>query len=199
MKYKMIAIFVIALLLVFLSGFFFMERETPILLDNNQKVVEKNKTTVTAMKIESQSFENNGMIPVKYTCDGQKVHPPLSISGVPKDAKSLVLIMEDTDVPRVYQADGIYDHWVVFNMPTSTQFIKEGELAPGIYGASTSGLAKYVAPCPPDKEHRYIFSLYALDIGLDLGPGVIKEKVLEAMEGHILEKVDLVGRYDRTK
>jgi Raf kinase inhibitor-like YbhB/YbcL family protein len=151
------------------------------------------------MTLKSSVFEDEGVIPSKYTCDGENINPPFYISDVPDDAKSLVLIMEDPDVSKKFRPDGIFDHWVVFNMPASTISIDEGQDAPGIYGSNTSGKAQYTGPCPPDREHRYIFSLYALDTDLSLETGAMKKDVLEAMEGHSLAETELVGRYNRKK
>ncbi|MAF59631.1 MAG: YbhB/YbcL family Raf kinase inhibitor-like protein [Candidatus Pacebacteria bacterium] len=149
------------------------------------------------LKLKSSAFEEGGSIPSKYTCDGENTNPPLSISGVTKEAKSLVLIMDDPDVPRYIREDGMWDHWIVFNIPTSITEISEGEEPEGIHGEGTSGNMKYHGPCPPDKEHRYIFQLYALDTELDLREGAGKEVVKSAMKGHILKKAELIGVYNR--
>ena len=149
------------------------------------------------MKISSFVFENNGFIPAQYTCDGPDINPPLNIEGVPEEAKSLVIIMDDPDVPKSVREDGNWDHWIVFNIPPDTTQIIEGQEPVGIHGRGTSGNLKYHGPCPPDGEHRYIFKLYALDIELDLMEGATKKEVEAAMEGHVIEEAKLVGRYKR--
>jgi len=149
----------------------------------------------------SSAFENNGKIPSRYTCDGSNVSPPLAFSGVPEGTKSLALIMDDPDVPKALRPDGVFVHWVVFNMPPETREIKEGEPAPGIAGVNGAGANAYTGPCPPPQyepsEHRYIFRLYALDTPLALPDGATKGEVLSAMEGHTLGVAELIGRYSR--
>ena len=149
------------------------------------------------MQLTSSVFEDQGLIPLKYTCDGENISPPLNISGVPSGAKSLVLIMEDPDVPKTIRPDGMWDHWVVFNIPTEVNDITEGFNPPGVMGSNTRGDLSYGGPCPPDREHRYFFKLYALDKILDLQVGASKADVEKAMEGYIIEKAELMGRYER--
>lgn len=149
------------------------------------------------MKLLSQNFEHDGKIPAKYTCDGDNINPQLSISDVPAGAKSLVLIMDDPDVPKNLRADGMWDHWIVFNMPPSLVNINEGEEPEGLHGIGTGGNTDYFGPCPPDREHRYFFKLYALDIMLNCSQKATKTEIEDAMQGHILEQSELMGRYER--
>jgi Raf kinase inhibitor-like YbhB/YbcL family protein len=149
------------------------------------------------MKLSSPAFEYGGTIPARYTCDDQNICPPLTISEVPAEAQSLVLIMDDPDVPKAIRADGTWDHWVVFNIPATIREIKEGIEPEGTPGKGTGGNMDYFGPCPPDKEHRYFFKLYALDTKLDLPKQSTKQQVEKSMEGHILEKTELMGRYQR--
>ncbi len=151
----------------------------------------------TNMKITSKAFREGGTIPSQYTCDGINLSPPLSFSSVPSSAKSLALIMDDHDVPKSIKADGIWDHLVVFNIPPTTTEIKEGEAISGTYGSNSSGKQAYSGPCPPDREHRYNFYLYALDTVLSLNKGATKSQVLEAVASHIIEEAKLVGTYAR--
>ena len=151
------------------------------------------------MQLTSPAFENGGVIPERYTCDGENISPELRISGVPEGAKTLALIMEDPDVPTNVREDGMWNHWVVFNIPPEISVIAEGEEPAGVRGVTTSGALRYGGPCPPDREHRYFFYLYALDTALNLSEGTTKEEVLAAMEGHVLAKAELMGRYDRTR
>jgi hypothetical protein len=150
------------------------------------------------MQLTSPAFEQEGKIPSKHTCDGENVNPPLEIADVPDGAKSLVLIMDDPDVPRNLREDGMWDHWVVFNIPADVRQVKEGEEPPGTHGVGTGGNEDYYGPCPPDREHRYFFKLYALDAELDLPAKASKAQVEEAMKGHILEQTELMGKYERT-
>ncbi|MFO7965856.1 MAG: YbhB/YbcL family Raf kinase inhibitor-like protein [Desulfobacterales bacterium] len=149
------------------------------------------------MKLTSSAFEHDGKIPSKYTCDGENISPPLSVEDVPAAAKSLALIMEDPDVPKNLKEDGMWDHWVVFNIPAATRAIPEGEEPKGAAGLGTNGQPGYFGPCPPDREHRYFFKLFALDDDLDLPEKSTKAQLENAMSGHIIEKTELMGRYER--
>ena len=148
------------------------------------------------MKISSTAFGHEGKIPSKYTCDGENLSPPLFFSDVPKNAKSLVLIMEDPDVPVYIRQDGMWDHWILFNIPPETTEIGTGQQK-GTPGITTSNKLKYGGPCPPDREHRYYFKLYALDSKLDLKEGATKEQALSAMKGHVIAEAVLMGKYQR--
>jgi Raf kinase inhibitor-like YbhB/YbcL family protein len=149
------------------------------------------------MRLTSSAFIDKGHIPKKYTCDGENINPPLSISGVPAGTKSLVLLLDDPDVPHHLRKDGMWDHWVIFNIPPNTTTILEGNEAVGTHGIGTSGNTAYEGPCPPDKEHRYFFKLFALDTLLSLPAKSNKREVEKAMQTHILEKTELMGRYAR--
>jgi len=107
------------------------------------------------------------------------------------------LIMDDPDVPKHLRADGMWDHWVVFNIPPSLRNIRGGEEPEGTHGIGTGGKVNYYGPWPPDREHRYFFKLYALDRRLDLPEKATKAQVERAMEGHIIAKAELMGRYER--
>ncbi|MDA2922125.1 YbhB/YbcL family Raf kinase inhibitor-like protein [Patescibacteria group bacterium AH-259-L07] len=149
------------------------------------------------MNISSSAFEHNSLMPAKYTCDGDDINPDLIFSDIPEEAKSLALIMDDPDVPKSIRADGMWDHWVVFNIPSSTNQILEGQEPAGVHGIGTSGDKEYHGPCPPDREHRYFFKLYALDTQIDLNEGATKIEVEEAMQGHIIDQAELIGLYQR--
>ncbi len=150
------------------------------------------------MKLTSPAFDYEGKIPSAHTCDGENVNPPLSISEVPSDAKSLVLIMDDPDVPKDIRKDGMWDHWVVFNIPPDHTEIAQGQEPPGRHGIGTGDNTDYFGPCPPDGEHRYFFKLYALDCELDLPEKSTKLDVEGAMSGHVLDTAVLMGRYARS-
>lgn len=151
------------------------------------------------MKLTSPAFEHQGKIPSRHTCDGANTNPPLEISGVPTGAKSLVLIVDDPDVPKRLRPDGMWDHWIVFNLPPNLTHISEGQEPPGTHGMGTSGNLRYFGPCPPDREHRYFFKLYALETELNLPEKATKQQVERAMEGHVLAQAELIGRYERVK
>jgi Raf kinase inhibitor-like YbhB/YbcL family protein len=145
------------------------------------------------MYLISSAFKEGEIIPSLYTCEGKNISPPLEIGNVPQGAKSLALIMDDPDVPAFVRADKMYDHWIVFNIPPTSHKIV------GVHGKNTAGKNQYIGPCPPDREHRYFFKLYALDKRLDLQEGATKKEVEKAMEGHILSKCHLMGRYEKGK
>jgi len=154
------------------------------------------------MKLTSPAFQDNGKIPSKYTCDSQNISPPLVISDVPKTAKALVLIMDDPDIPAFVKEKfniQVWDHWIVFNIPPVITRISEGENPVGISGKNTGGKNAYGGPCPPDREHRYIFKLYAIDKPLALKEGSTKAEVEKAMQSHIFAETKLIGRYERIK
>ncbi|MEK7531526.1 MAG: YbhB/YbcL family Raf kinase inhibitor-like protein [Patescibacteria group bacterium] len=155
------------------------------------------------MKLTSPAWSEGGFIPSKYTCDERNMSPPLEIEGVPEGAKTLVLIMDDPDVPKALKPDGVFDHWVLYNIPSSTTSVDEGAIA-GNSGANGKGKAEYTGPCPPmnyePTTHRYFFTLYATDLStLNFFAVPTKSQVLQAIEEHILEKTILLGRYDRLK
>lgn len=151
------------------------------------------------MRIVSSAFAHNQRMPSKYTCDGEGINPPLIFSDVPEAAKSVVLLMEDPDVPTNLKADGMWDHWVVYNIPPVVTTVEEGKNPEGFVGLNTSGGAAYQAPCPPNGQHRYFFKFYALDTKLEFDdPSKVTRKMVEgAMNGHIIESAELIGLYSR--
>lgn len=152
-----------------------------------------------SLTITSPSFEMNGKIPSLYTCDSENISPELNFTNVPPHTKSLALIMEDPDVPKDRRLDGMWNHWVVYNMSPFTTKIDEGKTPPGLIGVNSGGKMTYGGPCPPDREHRYFFFLYALDTVLDLEEGATKDELLQALNSHVIEKAELIGLYNRTK
>lgn len=147
------------------------------------------------MIITSNAFENNGNIPVEYTCDGADINPPLSFSGVPENTQSLALIVDDPDAPS-----GTFDHWVVFNISPFATTVEANSIPNGgIIGISSTGRSEWVAPCPPSGVHRYRFKLYALDTMLNLMADADKKIVEEKMQGHIIVQAELTGFYSRNK
>lgn len=147
-------------------------------------------TKINDLVVSSPAFTHEGMIPSKFTCDGDKINPPLNIRQIPEGTKSLAIIAEDPDAPG-----GTYDHWLVWNIkPTAT--INE-QANPGTSGRNTAGKTGYHPPCPPSGSHRYYFHVYALDRNLDLLAGEGKKALEQAMQSHILAKGTLMGRYER--
>ena len=151
-------------------------------------------------ELTSTAFANGDPIPVKYSCDGEDISPPLAWADPPKGTQSFALIMDDPDAPV-----GTWDHWIVFNIPANTYGLEEDLPITGINQVPEFiSIAKnswsrndYGGPCPPGGTHRYFFKLYALDIILSLDENADKSQVLAAMEGHILAEAELMGTYSR--
>lgn len=148
------------------------------------------------LAVSSSAFASNGPIPRKYSCQGDNVSPPLAWTGVPAQARSLALIMDDPDAPR-----GRWVHWVVYNLPAkTTQLTEDTKKEPivvggGQQGRNSFGKYGYGGPCPPPgTTHHYHFKLYALDnsIGFNSAQAPALE---QAMKGHILAQAELVGTY----
>lgn len=185
---KNVKIFLIILIIIFVIFFI-------VFLNNKvNENSEYNETEVIEnMKITSPAFKEGGKIPSKYTCDDANINPELHFEQVPENAKSLVLIMEDPDAPV-----GLWVHWVVFNIPSTTKIVPENSEPQGTPGKGTNKRTGYMGPCPPDKEHRYFFKLYALDTNLNLPAGSTKDQVENAMKGHVLAQAQLMGKYVRS-
>ena len=151
------------------------------------------------LSLSSIAFEEGDKIPVKYTCDGQYISPPLEWSEPPQQTQAFALIVDDPDAPI-----GVFTHWVIFNIPSDSHGLPEAvptqaQLSSGAsQGKSDFGRMGYGGPCPPPgRPHRYRFTLYALDQRLDLKAGVSKKQLVGAMQGHILAQGQLMGTYQR--
>ncbi|HEY3290484.1 MAG TPA: YbhB/YbcL family Raf kinase inhibitor-like protein [Anaerolineae bacterium] len=159
-----------------------------------------NTSTGGKMKISSSAFVAGQPIPSKYTCDGQNVSVPLAWSDAPANTKAFALITDDPDAPG-----RIFVHWVIFNIPVTSQALTEGVktdkvLADGTrQGNNDASRSGYMGPCPPSGVHHYYFKLYALDSMLTLEAGATKDQLLKAMQGHILAQTEIIGTYSRTK
>ncbi|MBI4231865.1 YbhB/YbcL family Raf kinase inhibitor-like protein [Candidatus Peregrinibacteria bacterium] len=146
------------------------------------------------MKILSADFENEGTIPAKYTCDGDDVSPPLTLAEVPEDAESLVIISDDPDAPA-----GTWVHWLMWNInPATTEFPANSVPTDAVEGTNSFKNIGYGGPCPPSGVHRYYFRVYALDTVLDLPEGSTREALDQAMEGHIIDRGELMAKYSRS-
>jgi Raf kinase inhibitor-like YbhB/YbcL family protein len=144
------------------------------------------------MKLTSAAFENNGLIPTRYTCDGANVSPTLKLENIPEGTKSLVLIMVD----KLLVVE-TFDHWIIWNITPSPE-IFGGEVPEGaICGLNDFGKNCYGGPCPKLGKHKYVFTVYALDKILDLPEGSKKKDVEKAMKEHVLGKATLTGYYKR--
>lgn len=157
------------------------------------------------IQMQSHAFEDGGDIPRKYTCDGEDISPPLEWSGVPDQARSLVLICDDPDAPR-----GTWTHWVLYDLPSEAAGLPEGLPTDQTIRVGSSGgehearqgkndfrKTGYGGPCPPSGTHRYFFRLFALDATTGLEPGATRQQLERAMRGHVLVQGQLMGRYSR--
>jgi Raf kinase inhibitor-like YbhB/YbcL family protein len=152
-----------------------------------------------ALSISSPAFEEGGKIPSKYTCDADNVSPEIRIEGVPEGTVSFVLVMDDPDIPdTVKQARGIekFDHWAVYNIGADTTVLAEGKSV-GTGAVNSTGKTSYTGPCPPDREHRYFFRLYALSGTLNFIQAPTLDELETAARGMMIESATLMGRYER--
>lgn len=150
-----------------------------------------------AMEIQSNAFVEGGLIPKKFTCDGEDISPQLSWKEAPANTKVFVLIFDDPDAPM-----GTWDHWLLYNIPARvTELAENIQILPQgtLEGLNSFSKRSYGGPCPPDKMHRYYFKLYALDRPVELPPGVSKKELEVAIQPHILAEAALMGRYDRLR
>ncbi len=149
--------------------------------------------------LTSTAFREGEPIPVKHTCDGPDVSPPLSWKGVPGGARSIALLCEDPDAPV-----GLWVHWVIWGIPPDSTSLPEGvtkdKVLPTGAAQGTNDFKRigYGGPCPPQgKPHRYFFRIYALDSTLTLTPGATRKELLKAIEGHAIGEGVLMGTYGR--
>ena len=152
-----------------------------------------------AMQIKSKSISPGGEFPKRETCDGQNTSPQLAWSGAPPGTRSFALILDDPDAPG-----GTFTHWMVWSIPAGTHEFPENlpktaELADGArQGRNDFGKVGYGGPCPPPgKPHRYFFRLLALDNAPAVKAGAGREELERALQGHILGRGELMGRYAR--
>ncbi len=146
------------------------------------------------LTLRSSAFDDGNPIPEQYGYTESNINPPLTIEGVPRNAESLALIVDDPDA--VEPAGKIWDHWVAWNIDPSVGEISEDWDAAGAEeGQNDYGESGYGGPNPPDREHTYHFKLYALDSEIDLPPSASVEDLENAMEGHVLDQAELTGTY----
>src|SRR5215470_19504667 len=153
--------------------------------------------TASALELSTPAFKQGEKIPSKFTCDGAGMNPALTFGGVPANTKQLVLTMHDPDVPKSLRPDGNFDHWFVWDLAPSSKGIAEG--AGAKMGINGTGKPGYIGPCPPDREHRYFFRLYALDAPITGKTFKDRAELEAAIKGHILAQSELMGRYEKTK
>jgi Raf kinase inhibitor-like YbhB/YbcL family protein len=144
------------------------------------------------LNISSPAFSAWEEIPVKYSCRGENINPPLYIESLPPGTASLAIILEDPDAPS-----GVFDHWVLWNIPPVKEISEN--LESGTSGYNSKNQPGYTGPCPPSGTHRYLFKIYALDSMLDMPAGIHKKNLLDSMQEHVLAGGELVGRFSNSK
>jgi Raf kinase inhibitor-like YbhB/YbcL family protein len=161
----------------------------------------RDESPTKRLVLTSSAFRDGERIPVRHTCDGEDLSPPLAWTGVPVETRSFALICDDPDAPR-----GTWVHWLIWNLPADAIELAEGvppqpELRSGArQGLNDGGELGYSGPCPPPgKPHRYFFRLHALDTSLNLPAGVHRAELEEAIRGHVLARGTLMGTYERRK
>ena len=152
-----------------------------------------------AFELKSKSFGNGSFIPPEYTCEGRDISPQLEWEGVPEGTKSFALISDDPDAPM-----GTWVHWVLYDIPADKRSLPEGVRKDRVLddgskqGMTDFGRVGYAGPCPPPgSPHRYFFRIYALRAKPDLKPGLTKSRLLDAIEGHVIDKAELMGKFQR--
>lgn len=153
------------------------------------------------LSITSPAFDHGGMIPRKYTCEGDDQSPLLEWSGAPDGTKSLALILDDPDAPDPAKPQRVYVHWVLYNISPTVSGLPEGASKSGVPAGTITGIndwgkKEWGGPCPPIGRHRYFFKLYALDDTFHL-PQAKKQDLERAMQGHILAQAELMGTYQK--
>jgi len=120
------------------------------------------------MSVGSEAFgPSQNILPQRYTCHGDGIHPPLDWSGAPANTKSLALVVDDSSAPITP-----YIYWLVFDIQPGTTDIQEGALPTGARQAlNSAGTMTYDAPCPSGHSHSYRFTVYALDRDVTLPNG----------------------------
>ncbi|HEY1583827.1 MAG TPA: YbhB/YbcL family Raf kinase inhibitor-like protein [Chthoniobacterales bacterium] len=148
------------------------------------------KSAPANLRITSAAFREGAMIPDRFTCKGADHNPPLHFEGIPKNAKSLVLIVDDPDAPG-----GLFSHWLLWNISPTAMEVSEHTVPTGaIEGTNDFGKIGYDGPCPPSGTHRYLFRLVALDRKLDLAPGAKRAALERAVQSHVLARGELMAR-----
>lgn len=177
--------------MLFISGCVQNEKaEIPVNNDSPEAGKGDENMNIQSIKVSSSAFAANGSIPRKYTCDGENVNPPLEFEGIPEEADSLVLIVDDPDAPMK-----TFTHWVIWNIEPVAKI--EEDSIPGVEGINDFKKIGYGGPCPPSGTHRFFFRVYALDRQLELKAGAGRKDLENEMIGHIIAEGELMGKYSR--
>ena len=155
-----------------------------------------------SLKLQSPDFNDYGPIAKTFTCDGDDISPALTWSGIPANAKTLVLIVDDPDAPDPKAPKMTWVHWVLYNIPSTALELPQGFGADALPEGTLLGKndwkqTGYRGPCPPIGRHRYFHKLYALDVELPDLKQPTKADLEKAMQGHIIGQTELIGTYQR--
>lgn len=159
---------------------------------------------LNSLVLTSASFQHDGLIPPRHTCDGDDLSPPLQWTGVPAGTLSLALVMDDPDAPDPKAPVQTWVHWVLYNIPPQVHELAEGVTAANLPVGTLQGLndwrrVGYGGPCPPAGRHRYFFKMFALDTRLAELNIPTKAALWKAMQGHVLASAELIGLYQKQK
>jgi len=154
--------------------------------------------------LTSPAFAKGDSIPIKFTCEGENISPPLAWHGVPENTRSLVLIVNDPDAPDPKAPKITWDHWVLYNLPVTSTQLPEGVMTDNLPAGTEEGLnswgtAGYGGPCPPVGRHRYFHKLYALDTEFNNLENPTRSQLEEKMKGHIIAETELVVTYQKSR
>lgn len=154
------------------------------------------------LSLQSAAFNSGATIPPQYTCEGENISPPLDWDGVPAEARSLVLIIDDPDAPDPQAQRMVWSHWIVYNIPTDTHGLPAAVSSSQLPAGAEQGIndwqkAGYGGACPPIGRHRYFHKLYALDTELKLIGSVNKTRIEKAIKGHVIASAELIGTYEK--
>jgi len=192
---------IIFISLIFLISCSNKKTETPQSQQNQQQQTssqKKDESRNAKMKVTSTAFKEGGLIPSKFTCDGDNLSHELSWSGAPDNTKSFAIVCDDPDAPS-----GDWVHWVIYNIPPDVREFPENTprdktLDNGAkQGKNDFGKTGYDGPCPQGGTHRYYFKVYALDIMPDSDPGLTRDELKQVMQNHILDQMTLLGKYHK--
>ncbi|MCB1056892.1 MAG: YbhB/YbcL family Raf kinase inhibitor-like protein [Acidobacteria bacterium] len=155
-----------------------------------------------SLTLTSPAFAHEDEIPKLYTCDSRNISPPLAWSGLPKGTASLALVVDDPDAPDPAAPKTRWVHWVLYNLPPSVQALPQALTSRELPSGAAEGLNDwnrrgYGGPCPPIGRHRYVLRLFALDTVLPDLKSPTRDKLLKAIDGHVLEEAELIGTYER--
>lgn len=151
--------------------------------------------------MQSQAFEDGGIVPMKYSCFGDNVQPGFTFTDMPESAVTCAIVFHDIDVALDGRVeDGL--HWVVWNIPAGAGGIPEGALPAGsVVGRNVEDRNAYLGPGAPAgaRYHHYVFELYVLNAALELPDSAGRSALLQAMEDKVVDKAAYIGRFKRAR